>query len=483
MKHIKRLCYLLLFVFMIPFVVHAAESSVSLDGDEIASSNSEISIDIVLNSDVAINEFKGIFTYESQALELLSIENKNDWKQESKFEKESPISFDFKHGNGVTGSTIVATLKFKVRSDIAKESTLMSIEGSVVIEEDSTINPVEKLDKIIEIKSRDNSLKSLKLNGNSITNFSPTTYSYLEPVKSTVTTANFEAELNDNTAHFKNGYEPPVGVPLEYGDNVFEIVVVSATEEEKKYVVTITRPDNRETNNNLKSIIINGNPKLIQFDKDTLNYSITTHKLSKIEIAAEAENPKATINIEKPDELPIGVSTIKINVISEKQEAKVYTITVNNSDKEIDTSLASLEILGIDDEFVFNSDKYDYEILYKEKYKDTLVINPKANNPDEATIDKAKYENDIKNLGPNKKVNIVVKAKDGTEGADTTYTITFKKDTRINFFLLLGLTILIVLLIIFISLKLKNKKRKKEIEEKKEEELVKTKRLERVNLE
>ena len=73
----------------------------------------------------------------------------------------------------------------------------------------------------------------------------------------------------------------------------------------------------------------------------------------------------------------------------------------------------------------------------------------------------------------------MVSAKDGTKNVESYYSITFKKDTRLNFFLLLGIIVFIVLLIIFIYLYIKSKKQKKEIEIK-EEELQKTKRLEKI---
>ena len=69
------------------------------------------------------------------------------------------------------------------------------------------------------------------------------------------------------------------------------------------------------------------------------------------------------------------------------------------------------------------------------------------------------------------------------------YTITFVKDNRINFFLLLGLAIFVVLLIIFIRLFINKNKEKNQTgtkkpitskDEKKQEDLEKTKRLEKV---
>ncbi len=478
MKRIKIVLLLVSIFLFLPISAFAEENSVVINAPKMVSKGNEFSVDIVLSSDVAVDGFKSTFTYESSALELLNYELKDNWKQTGNFSKESPVSFDFSHENGIIGKSTVISIKFKVKEDVAKTSTSLTIEGTSKSKEDETVNTLEKNTVNIDIKSRDNSLKSLKLNGIDINNFSPNTYSYKELVESSVTTANFEAELNDKTATFKEGFSPKTGASLDYGDNSFEIVVVSASGEEKKYSITVVRQDNRGTNNNLKELIVNSNPKLFTFKSSTLNYTITTHKLDKIDVTATPEDPKAKVKIVKePEKMIIGTNTIKITVLSEKNEEKVYTIQVNNTDKDIDTKLKSLEVFGIDSDIDFKPEAYDYEVLYKSKYKDTLVIKPVVNNPDEAEaiIDKTDYSK----LKPGDKITITVSAKDGTEGAESFYTITFKKDTRLNFFLLLGIIIFIVLLVIFIYLFIKNKKQKKEIAVK-EEELQKTKRLEKI---
>ncbi len=478
MKKIKILLLLLLFVF--PLNVLAADNKAKIEAPKMTSKGEEISVSISVTSDTAINGFKGTFTYETSALELLSIENKNGWKQVSEFSKGSPVTLDFTHENGLTGETTILTLKFKVKEDVAKTSTVLNLEGTTKNESDEMINTLEKVTSQIDIKSTDNSLKDLKLNGKTITNFSPTTYSYSIQVDSTVTTANFEAVVNDKTATFKDKFEPRTGVSLDYGDNNFEIIVVSASGDEKKYEVTLIRQDNRGTNNDLQSLIVNSNPKLFEFDKNTLTYTVTTHKLKTIDIVATPADSKATVKIDKKDELEIGSNEIKITVISESKDEKVYTLIINNLDTEINTKLKNIELFGCDETLDFENDKYDYEILYKAKYKDSLVIKPVVSNEDEAvaTVDKT----DLSTLKPGEKVTITVSAKDGTKNVENYYTILFKKDNRINFFLILGLIIFIVLLIIFIKMALNYKKTKKELAleiDQKQKDLEKTKRLEK----
>ncbi len=493
MKYLKILFVLLLTVMLIPQIVFAEGNSVSLSAPKTASKNDEVSVDIVLNTATAVNEFKSNLTYESTVLEILSIENKNGWKQENEFSKESPVTLDFSHENGLSGKTVVATIKFKVKGDVAKSSTTLTIEGSTKQKADETIDTLEKHTSKIDIKSTDNTLKDLKINGETIANFSPTTYQYSLQVDASVTTINIEATLNDKTATFKDKYGPRKGLSLDYGENVFEIIVLSGTKEEKKYVVNITRQDNRGTNNNLSDIIINSNSKILHFNENTLRYEIITHKLEKINITVMPQDPKATVKIDKlkagetEGEIPIvtGANTIKIVVASEKKEEKTYTIVINNLDRDIDTRLKSLDdvIFGLDENINFNPDVYEYELTYKSKYKEGLTVKDKKmfevmNSQDAEVTNVTGYQN----LEPGGKITITVSPLDGTEGVDSVYTITFKKDSRINFFLILGIIIFIVLLVIFIRLLTKNKKNKQKIVEE-DKNLEKTKRLEKINLE
>jgi len=477
MKKIKLFLLFISIFMLLPVVVNAAENSVKINAPTMVSKGTDVSVDIVLSSDVAVDGFKANFTYESSVLDLLNYELIDNWKQTSSFETTSPVSFDFIHENGLIGNSTVIRIKFRVKNDVTKTSTSLSIEGTSKSKEDGTIHPLAKNTVNIDIKSRDNTLKSLKLNGVEINNFSPNTYGYTQLVESTVTTANFEAELNDNTATYKKGFEPKQGASLDYGENKYEIIVVSASGEEKKYEVTVIRQDNRGTDNYLDKLIINSNQHLFTFDKNTLDYTITTHKLKDIDVEAIAHDPKATVKISRdPEQMIIGKNIIKITVVSEKNEERIYTITVNNSDKSIDTKLKNIELFGCDQEIDFKKDVFDYELLYKSKYRESLVIKAEANNPDEAIVS---IDKDFSKLKPGDKIMIIVSAKDGTPNAESYYTITFKKDTRLNFFLLLGIIVFIVLLIIFIYLYFKNKKEKKEIELK-EEELQKTKRLEKI---
>lgn len=457
-----------------------ALSTNTLEGPDLSSPGKTITYDIKVNAESTIDEYSATLTYESSILELVGIENKNNWKGNNSISS-SPVELSFTHENGVTGETVIATLNFKIKADVTKTDTSLSLEGREVTQEDDTINNLAKVVKNVAIKSTDNALKDLKLNGKTVVNFSPNTYSYSIQVESITTSANIDAVLNSQTASFVDKYGPRA-IQLDYGENVIEIKVKAASNDEKTYIINVTRLDNRGTNNDLKTLILNSGKVKINFNKDVLEYKIKTYKLKTIDIEASAADSKATIKIDKPDELVTGENEIKVIVTSEDGKDKTYKVILDNVDYDIDTSLKDIELFGSDEKLEFDSKVFDYEIIYKSKYKDSIVIKPIINTTDEdVKIDEPLLEKTSSSIEAGTVVQIRVYASDGTESM---YTITFVKDTRINFFFLLGLLIFIILLVVFIKLFINNRKDKANNGSNKEgpKELEKTKKLEKINL-
>ncbi len=490
----KLLSFLLALVILLPIVVRAEGETNTLVGPELSSPGAEISYDIIISSpDIAIKGYNATLTYESDVLELKSIENSKNWSNSNKLGN-SPLDLSFKHvddSNVETGITArdekVATVKFRVKKDSTKSETTINLSGSL-IGADNSMLPTPENPRVVAIRSTDNTLKDLKLNGKTVVNFSPSTYSYSIQVEQETTTANIEATPNSSQATFVDKYGPR-SVGLDYGDNVIEVKVVSAAGEEKTYVIKINRLDNRGTNNNLKEVILNSGKVKINFEKSNLSYKVKTYKLTSIDVKATAEDTKATVKIEKPDNLQIGENPINIIVTSEDGRPKTYTIVLDNLNRDIDTTLKNIEIFGLDSDFTYDKNVYDYEIVYKPQYKNKLVFKYELNNEedkDSVQIDEPLLEKTKSNLKEGSIVKIRVYATNGTESL---YTITFVPDKRVNFFFLLFIVIFVVLLIVFIKLMIDNKKRKNLVETdddtiiESEEELVKTKRMNKINLE
>ena len=484
MKKILRSFLILVLAFM-PILVHAEGEVNELVGNDLTSPGAEFSITISVSSpQSALKSYKGILTYESDVLELVSISNGEGWEGKNSIGK-SPLDLEFNHSSGIVGKASLATLKFKVKSDCTKSETWLTLEGSVNIADE--VIQLQPFKKTISIKSTDNTLKDLKVNGKKVVNFSPNTYSYSFQVEQETTTANIEATTNSSTATFTEKYGPR-SVGLDYGDNTIEVKVLSASGTEKTYVLNIHRLDNRGTNNNLKQIILNSGKVKIDFDKNTLSYKIKTYKLTSIDVVAKPEDDKAQVKIEKNPNLQIGENNIKITVTSEDGKEKVYTIIIDNQNRDVDTTLKNLTIFGLDEEFKFDKNVTDYTLVYKAKYKNSIVFKPELNTPEDGVqIDEPLLDSTSKNLKEGSEVKIRVYAPDGTE---TTYTVTFGADKRVNFFLLLSILLFIVLLFIFVKLIIDRKKRKNKptgdddtVEKETEEELLKTKRINKINLE
>lgn len=95
---------------------------------------------------------------------------------------------------------------------------------------------------------------------------------------------------------------------------------------------TTTKP-NYSTNNNLKSLSIDGYKLDKDFNKNTLEYSIDVDEsVEKIVIAAEAEDSKARVSGTGEKQLDLGENKINVVVTSEKGTTKTYVITVNVKD-------------------------------------------------------------------------------------------------------------------------------------------------------
>ncbi len=501
MKYIKKnkirfLLYVLISILLIPTMVLAVEDGNSLVGTELTSPGATITLDIKVSSGPTIKKYEADLVYETNVLELVGIENKNNWSGTNELTDKSPLSLKFEHDGGVIGETTVATLSFKVKDDASKTETRVALVGKMTQytneDETGTIKNIDEVSKVIQIKSTDNSLKDLKVNGETVVNFSPTTFSYSMQVDSNITTAKIEATLNNNTAIFIDKFGPR-DVGLEYGENKVEIKVKSASGEDKTYVINITRNDNRGSNNNLKNIIINDGKVKINFKEDVLEYRIKTYKLENISVTCKTVDPKAKCEVKAPEKPEVGPNDVNITVTSEDGKTKVYKVILDNQNRELNVTLKSIKVIAKEEELKLNpefkSDILDYEIMYNKKYNDSLVIIPEiSSKEDDIKYDEALLESTLENLKVGSKVEIKVYAPDGTENL---YTITFVKDNRINFFAILFGVILLILLVIFIKLIIDRKKINSTIVEQKpeehkkesESELVKTKRLNKINLE
>ncbi len=470
-------------LFLLPTAVFAANTN-ELAGVVLASPGETVSYDIKIKTTDTAVKYTTTLAYDSTVLELVSIENQSGWKGTNSIGN-SPRDLSFTH-TGTSGESTIATIKFKIKAGTGKSSFTISMSTSNITTlvkndedvESPVINPVSAITKTVSIKSTDNSLKDLKVNNKAVTNFSPMTYSYVMQVEGEVTSVALVAALNDTNASFVKDFGPRT-VDIAYGENELLIKVKSESGEEITYKIMVTRIDNREKNNYLKSIIINAGKVKINFSKDITDYALNTYKLDALEIETQAEDKKSTVTVVKPDAIVIGNNIVTITVVSESKEERIYTLTINNTDKEVDTTLKNLTIEGY--EINFNKETLGYEIRYNSKYKDGLKIYATTTTltKDGVQIDDALLDKTNKNIKPGSIIEIRVYASDDIE---TVYTITVLKDNRLNFFFVIGMILIVVLAIVLVLIirskkKLNEATKKHEEAIKKEEEIQKTKEV------
>ena len=99
--------------------------------------------------------------------------------------------------------------------------------------------------------------------------------------------------------------------------------------------------ENKSTNNFLESLSVKG--YTINFDKQTVNYDIGETNNTTIEITAEAEDEKATVNGAGKVELKAGENNIRVDVVAESGTTRTYFIKVVCTSKNVSSVAENTE--------------------------------------------------------------------------------------------------------------------------------------------
>jgi hypothetical protein len=153
---------------------------------------------------------------------------------------------------------------------------------------------------------------------------------------------------------------------LAYGVNKFNIVVTAESGAKKTYTVGITRNDFRSTNNDLKSLTVEG--YTVVFDKDKLTYTvIVDNAVTSVNIGAEAADDKASVSGTGAKTLKVYSNVINVVVTAENTSKKTYAINVVRRDAagiagdlSRDNKLKSLVV--VDYPFEFDAETLEYTI-------------------------------------------------------------------------------------------------------------------------
>lgn len=256
-----------------------------------------------------------------------------------------------------TGSSYddLGVLKIKMPSS---GNATVTISNIILLDKNNEEYNVSNISKTIKVADGNNYLSSITLSEGTIDfDKSKTTYEIKNINGSTIEIgANAEssyAKLSGDTGK-KN---------LKLGLNTFKITVTSESGINRIYTLKIYRNDNRDKTNTLSSLEVENNKITPEFNKNTVNYTLTVKKdVTSVKINATLESDKSSFNKgygPRTVNLNYGVNSVLIKVTSESGAVKTYTIKITREDdRSSNNYLKSLNVSSGD--FTFNKKTLNY---------------------------------------------------------------------------------------------------------------------------
>lgn len=256
-----------------------------------------------------------------------------------------------------TGSSYdnLGTLKIKMPSS---GNATVTISNIILLDKNNEEYNVSNISKTIKVADGNNYLSSITLSEGTIDfDKSKTTYEIKNINGSTIEIgANAEssyAKLSGDTGK-KN---------LKLGLNTFKITVTSESGVNRIYTLNIYRNDNRDKTNTLSSLEVENNKITPEFNKNTVNYTLTVKKdVTSVKINATLESDKSSFNKgygPRTVNLNYGVNNVVIKVTNESGAVKTYTIKITREDdRSSNNYLKSLNVSSGD--FTFNKKTLNY---------------------------------------------------------------------------------------------------------------------------
>lgn len=192
-------------------------------------------------------------------------------------------------------------------------------------------------------RSKDNTLTDLDVSPLGI-KFNKNKTSYSVNAEHDVDSIKITAKTNDSKATV-------TGIGTKKLNNYVNTFIVTVTAEngsKKNYTIKVIRKDEEgnlgfvSKDNTLKNITIEGYE--IQFEKDTLEYSIEVDNLIEtINITAVTNHDAATYEVSGNNKLKVGLNIVKINVTAESGDIKTYSINVTRKNNSPTTNFNDLK--------------------------------------------------------------------------------------------------------------------------------------------
>ena len=250
-------------------------------------------------------------------------------------------------------------LKIKMPSS---GSASVSISNIISLDKNNDEHSVSNANKIIRVTDTNNYLSNITLSEGTID---------FDKSKTTYDVKNINGSTIDITATLESSYAKLSGdvgkKNLNFGLNTFKITVTSEAGVNRIYTLNIYRNDNRDKTNTLSSLEIENYKILPDFNKNTVNYTLTVKKdVTSVKINATLDSDKSSFNKgygPRTVNLNYGVNTILIKVTSESKSTKTYTIKVTREDdRSSNNYLKSLNVSSGDFEFNKKTQNYSFTV-------------------------------------------------------------------------------------------------------------------------
>ena len=458
MKKFKNLKILMLFTlvfsifsFMKP-VSAAGSVTVGLDSDSTVALGDNITVTMYV-SDISgasggVESLEANLVFDSEYLEYVSgTGTTSPYRYQINVSNNYKIAgLDTYLDSGITSTTTVFTFVFKAIKTGTTDVTLSnlkvtdasskltaSLSGKTITITDGSSTPAPG-----PTLSSDATLKSLAATGYTLSpSFSSATTSYTVEVPTDATTVTLTGAANDDNATVTG-----LGNVSLAGKTTTKEVVVTAEDGTKKtYTVTITKETNSSSSDpsptpasvsessdaDLEEFDVSGYTLSPAFDPDTTSYTVKV-PTSATTVTLVGKTSDTNAKVTGLGSLPLDddTTTKEVVVTATDGTKKTYTITVikedvDNSDKDSDATLESLDIEGYTLSPVFKPSVNTYSMKVKNNVTSLDVDAVPASDSAKVTVSGNKNWKEGVNV-----VTIKVTAEDGTVN---TYTVNVTRES------------------------------------------------------
>lgn len=232
-----------------------------------------------------------------------------------------------------TGTFEIVKFNLTASSNITLgEDTEVRVSDVSFVDSNFKSVSVANASQAIRIASNTNTLSSLSISAGTISpEFNKNITTYTAVVDSSEVT--ISAIPTDSNSIITGADKKS----LNYGMNSFQVNVRSEANTLKTYTINITRPDNRDTDNYLKTLTINNNAISLSRDKTNYTYQVE-NDVVEASIKATLNSSKSVFKDgidTKKISLNEGDNKVIIQVVAENQQSRTYTITINRKSKSV----------------------------------------------------------------------------------------------------------------------------------------------------